>query len=198
MFGGFVADVVAAIGQGEAFLGKKIKDVVVTVPAYFNDAQRRATKDAGVIAGLNVARIINEPTAVAIAYSLDKKGGFENVEELKHLKEVLLDLFKGQVVSNLNLNGLDHVYVYNKVLFTHCALRLKKSGTVVPRVELVEVGPSMDLVVRRHRLPDEFLKKGLKVPYELIKKEKHVSKDALAGKIGKIYVPDQHVSEKSK
>ncbi|KAJ9681903.1 hypothetical protein PVL29_018002 [Vitis rotundifolia] len=57
----------------EAYLGKKIKDAVVTVPAYFNDAQRQATKDAGIIAGLNVARIINEPTAAAIAYGLDKK-----------------------------------------------------------------------------------------------------------------------------
>jgi heat shock protein 5 len=59
----------------EAYLGRKIKDAVVTVPAYFNDAQRQATKDAGVIAGLNVARIINEPTAAAIAYGLDKKDG---------------------------------------------------------------------------------------------------------------------------
>ncbi|KAB2621542.1 luminal-binding protein 5-like [Pyrus ussuriensis x Pyrus communis] len=56
----------------EAYLGKKIKDAVVTVPAYFNDAQRQATKDAGIIAGLNVAQIINEPTAAAIAYGLDK------------------------------------------------------------------------------------------------------------------------------
>ncbi|KAK4752235.1 hypothetical protein SAY87_021033 [Trapa incisa] len=63
----------------EAFLGKKIKDAVVTVPAYFNDAQRQATKDAGVIAGLNVARIINEPTAAAIAYGLDKRGGEKNI-----------------------------------------------------------------------------------------------------------------------
>ncbi|CAI9772541.1 unnamed protein product [Fraxinus pennsylvanica] len=63
----------------EAFLGKTIKDAVVTVPAYFNDAQRQATKDAGVIAGLNVARIINEPTAAAIAYGLDKKGGEKNI-----------------------------------------------------------------------------------------------------------------------
>merc|ERR1711871_533895 len=61
----------------EAFLGKKIKNAVVTVPAYFNDAQRQATKDAGTIAGLNVLRIINEPTAAAIAYGLDKKGGAE-------------------------------------------------------------------------------------------------------------------------
>ncbi|PON39492.1 Heat shock protein 70 family [Parasponia andersonii] len=63
----------------EQYLGKKIKDAVITVPAYFNDAQRQATKDAGTIAGLNVARIINEPTAAAIAYGLDKKGGEKNI-----------------------------------------------------------------------------------------------------------------------
>jgi len=59
----------------EAYLGCDVKDAVVTVPAYFNDSQRQATKDAGVIAGLNVLRIINEPTAAAIAYGLDKKKG---------------------------------------------------------------------------------------------------------------------------
>ncbi|EER33223.1 heat shock protein SSA1 [Candida tropicalis MYA-3404] len=58
----------------EGFLGTTVKDAVVTVPAYFNDSQRQATKDAGLIAGLNVLRIINEPTAAAIAYGLDKKG----------------------------------------------------------------------------------------------------------------------------
>lgn len=58
----------------EGYLGKKVTNAVVTVPAYFNDAQRQATKDAGRIAGLNVMRIINEPTAAAIAYGLDKKG----------------------------------------------------------------------------------------------------------------------------
>jgi len=63
----------------EAYLGKKVTHAVVTVPAYFNDAQRQATKDAGVIAGLNVMRIINEPTAAAIAYGLDKKEGEKNV-----------------------------------------------------------------------------------------------------------------------
>ncbi|XP_066151308.1 heat shock protein 68-like [Euwallacea fornicatus] len=56
----------------EAYLGQTIKDAVITVPAYFNDSQRQATKDAGVIAGLNVMRIINEPTAAALAYGLDK------------------------------------------------------------------------------------------------------------------------------
>ena len=61
----------------EAYLGEEVKDAVITVPAYFNDSQRQATKDAGTIAGLNVLRIINEPTAAAIAYGLDKKSSVE-------------------------------------------------------------------------------------------------------------------------
>jgi L1 cell adhesion molecule like protein len=64
-------------GIAEAYLGQTVRDAVVTVPAYFNDAQRQATKDAGTIAGLNVLRIINEPTAAAIAYGLDKQGAGE-------------------------------------------------------------------------------------------------------------------------
>merc|ERR1712165_627524 len=63
----------------EAYLGKEVTHAVVTVPAYFNDAQRQATKDAGTISGLNVMRIINEPTAAAIAYGLDKKEGEKNI-----------------------------------------------------------------------------------------------------------------------
>jgi len=64
----------------EAYLGDKVSNAVITVPAYFNDSQRQATKDAGLIAGLNVLRIINEPTAAAIAYGLDKKSeGEKNV-----------------------------------------------------------------------------------------------------------------------
>ena len=63
----------------EAYLGKKVTHAVVTVPAYFNDAQRQATKDAGTISGLTVMRIINEPTAAAIAYGLDKKDGEKNI-----------------------------------------------------------------------------------------------------------------------
>lgn len=61
----------------EAYLGFPVKKAVVTVPAYFNDAQRRATKDAGAIAGLTIERIINEPTAAAMAYGLDKQDGEE-------------------------------------------------------------------------------------------------------------------------
>src|ERR1043166_2302009 len=71
----------------EDYLGTKIKDAVITVPAYFNDAQRQATKEAGEIAGLNVKRIINEPTAAALAYGLDKKS--------KEMKMVVFDLGGG-------------------------------------------------------------------------------------------------------
>ena len=63
----------------ETFLGKSVQNAVVTVPAYFNDAQRQATKDAGTISGMTVRRIINEPTAAAIAYGLDKRGGEKNI-----------------------------------------------------------------------------------------------------------------------
>ncbi len=58
----------------EDYLGHSVSEAVITVPAYFNDAQRQATKEAGEIAGLKVMRIINEPTAAALAYGLDKKG----------------------------------------------------------------------------------------------------------------------------
>ncbi|MCT6809975.1 MAG: Hsp70 family protein, partial [Bifidobacterium sp.] len=61
--------------DAESYLGEPVTDAVITCPAYFNDAQRQATKDAGKIAGLNVLRIINEPTAAALAYGLDKKEG---------------------------------------------------------------------------------------------------------------------------
>ena len=68
------ADILAKIKKdAEAYLGEKVDEAVITVPAYFNDSQRQATKDAGKIAGLNVLRIINEPTAAALAYGLDKK-----------------------------------------------------------------------------------------------------------------------------
>ena len=64
--------------DAESYLGEKVTEAVITVPAYFNDSQRQATKDAGAIAGLDVKRIINEPTAAALAYGADK----ENIEEL--------------------------------------------------------------------------------------------------------------------
>merc|ERR1712121_532022 len=84
----------------EAYLGQDVKDAVVTVPAYFNDSQRQATKDAGVIAGLNVLRIINEPTAAAIAYGLDKNKGSTEANVL------IFDLGGGTFdVSILTIDG---------------------------------------------------------------------------------------------
>merc|ERR1712062_940220 len=86
----------------EAHLGHAVRDAVVTVPAYFNDAQRQATKDAGVIAGLNVLRIINEPTAAAIAYGLDKKKG-----QAKESNVLIFDLGGGTFdVSILAIDGV--------------------------------------------------------------------------------------------
>lgn len=82
----------------ENFLGEEVKHAVVTVPAYFNDEQRQATKDAGAIAGLDVLRILNEPTAAAIAYGIDKKDGEKNV--------LVFDLGGGTFdVSLLTLEG---------------------------------------------------------------------------------------------
>lgn len=128
--------------------------------------------------------------------------GFESVDELKHLKEVLIDLLRGEVIENLNLAGVDRCYVCtavspNRVFLSHCALRLKKSGTIVPKMELVEAGPSMDLVIRRHRLPNEGLRKeAMKTAPENTKKKlKNVKGDPLLGKTGKIYIPDQKLGD---
>jgi len=65
--------------DAEAFLGEPIQKAIITVPAYFNDSQRQATKDAGAIAGLEVVRIINEPTAASLAYGIDKEGQEEKI-----------------------------------------------------------------------------------------------------------------------
>ena len=92
----------------EAYLGKKVTHAVVTVPAYFNDAQRQATKDAGVIAGLTVMRIINEPTAAAIAYGMDKKEGEKNV--LVYLGG---GTFDASLLTTVSTNGDTHLDLAN-------------------------------------------------------------------------------------
>ena len=74
----------------QAYCGEEVSDAVITVPAYFNDSQRQATKDAGVIAGLNVLRIINEPTAAAIAYGLNNDRSLEKMFLFLILVEALL------------------------------------------------------------------------------------------------------------
>jgi heat shock protein 1/8 len=79
----------------ESYLGTAVTDAVITVPAYFNDGQRQATKDAGAIAGLNVLRIINEPTAAAIAYGLDKKGKKDDDTDDRNRNVLIFDLGGG-------------------------------------------------------------------------------------------------------
>merc|ERR1712137_265677 len=120
----------------ETYLGKPIKNAVITVPAYFNDSQRQATKDAGTIAGLNVQRIINEPTAAAIAYGLDKKDqGERNV--------LIFDLGGGTFdVSLLSIeegifevkatNGHTHLggEDFDNVLVDYCMTQFKKQSGI--------------------------------------------------------------------
>ena len=98
--------------DAEKFLGEPVTEAVITVPAYFNDAQRQATKDAGKIAGLNVQRIVNEPTAAALAYGLDKRGRDQKVLVFDlgggTFDVSLLDLSDG-VVEVLATNGDNHL-----------------------------------------------------------------------------------------
>ena len=98
--------------DAEKYLGEKVTDAVITVPAYFNDSQRQATKDAGKIAGLNVKRIVNEPTAAALAYGLDKKGSEQKVLVFNlgggTFDVSLLDLADG-VFEVLATNGDNHL-----------------------------------------------------------------------------------------
>ena len=116
------------------FLGKEVKDAIITVPAYFNDSQRQATKDAGVISGLNVLRIINEPTAAAIAYGLDKNqdkeenvlifdlGGGTFDVSLLTLEDGLFEVKSTN--GNTHLGGED----FDNRLVEHCALEFKKKN----------------------------------------------------------------------
>lgn len=130
----------------ESYLGHKVNKAVITVPAYFNDAQRQATKDAGQIAGLEVARIINEPTAAAMAYGLDKGK--------KEQKIVVFDLGGGTFdVSVLELNDDDGMKVFevistngdthlggddfDEVLIHHVAEEFKKSNGVDLRKDVM-------------------------------------------------------------
>ena len=120
--------------QAETYLGQEVKEAVVTVPAYFNDSQRQATKDAGRIAGLDVKRIINEPTAAAMAYGIDKKkdmriavydfgGGTFDIS--------ILDVGEG-VIEVLSTNGDTHLggEDIDRALLDHIATEFEKQNGV--------------------------------------------------------------------
>ena len=119
----------------EAFLNEKIKDCVITVPAYFNDAQRQSTKDAGVICGLNVLRIINEPTAAAIAYGLDKVksgedknilvfdfGGGTHDVSLLNISDGVFEVISTSGDTHLGGEDIDHI------LIQHCISEFEKKN----------------------------------------------------------------------
>ncbi len=119
----------------EAYMGSKVTDAVITVPAYFNDAQRQATKDAGTIAGLNVQRIINEPTAAAIAYGLDKSSGEKNIlifdlgggtfdVSLLTMEEGIFEV--KATAGDTHLGGED----FDRMLVEHCMADFKKKSKI--------------------------------------------------------------------
>jgi len=120
----------------EAFLGRPVKNAVITCPAYFNDSQRQATKDAGVIAGLDVKRIINEPTAAAIAYGLDKRGGGEKNVLIFDLGGGTFDvslltiddgIFEVKATSgNTHLGGED----FDNRMVEYCSAEFKKKNGI--------------------------------------------------------------------
>ena len=119
----------------ESYLAKPVKSAVVTVPAYFNDAQRQATKDAGAISGLNILRIINEPTAAAIAYGLDRQTDQKNNILIFDLGggtcDVSLLCLEAGVFEVIATNGLTHLGgedFDNKLLDFCCADFKTKSG----------------------------------------------------------------------
>lgn len=123
---------------------------------------------------------------------------FEMSPKHKLAKNVLLDLFRGQQVDNINLKGLDHIFLVaaaeDALHLRHYAIRLKKSGTKIPRAELTEIGPSLDLKLWRHREASADLHREAHKQLKLTKKkEKNVSTDLLEGKMGKVYVPRQNL-----
>lgn len=127
--------------DAEVYLGQEVKDVVITVPAYFGDAQRNATKDAGIIAGLNVKRIINEPTAAALAYGLDREddqtilvfdfgGGTFDVSIL----ELGGGVFEVKSTSGDNYLGGDDI---DDLIIEHLASEFQKTNDIDLRTDLV-------------------------------------------------------------
>ncbi|XP_014669728.1 PREDICTED: ribosome production factor 2 homolog [Priapulus caudatus] len=126
---------------------------------------------------------------------------FEHDHEYKRLKNMFIDLFRGPVVENIRLAGLEHVIMFaavdGKILLRSYKILLKKSGTRTPRIELEEMGPSFDFALRRTKLAsDDLFKLARKQPKEIkIKKTKNVSQDAFGTKLGRIHMEKQDLSE---
>lgn len=145
--------------------------------------------------GAALAQLGNKPCFVFVG------DVFEADPAMRQVKSLLLDYFRGRQVESINLKGLDRVIFVTQhpdsklVLFRQYNVRYKKSGTRVPRMELSEMGPSLDLEVRRSRPPPlELEKEATKQPKLDKKKEKNVGSDVLEGKVGHIYMPKQDVA----
>ncbi|KAL6764088.1 Brix domain-containing protein [Haematococcus lacustris] len=124
---------------------------------------------------------------------------FDSVPGLKLARSLLLDMFRGETVATVNLAGVDRVVVATaledaKLLLRQYVIKLKKSGTRMPRVELREMGPRLDLALRRTRTaaPD-VQKEALAQPRLGKRKEKNVASDNIEGKVGRMYMPKQKV-----
>jgi L1 cell adhesion molecule like protein len=137
----------------ESYLGQTVTDAVITVPAYFNDAQRQSTKDAGIIAGLNVLRIINEPTAAAIAYGIDK---------ISNDKRIIIVIDLGGGTTDISLLSLEEGVF--EVLATSGDTNL--GGEDIDNILVSYIAEKLNL-----DLSDKNILKELKIKTEKIKKE---------------------------
>lgn len=155
--------------DAESYLGQEVKDAVITVPAYFGDAQRQATKDAGVIAGLNVKRIINEPTAAALAYGLDKSeeheilvfdfgGGTFDVSVL----ELSDGIFEVKSTSGNNHLGGDDL---DEVIIDYLAKEFSKSNSIDLKKDLVALQRLKDAAEKAKIELSSSQKTNISIPY---------------------------------
>jgi len=142
--------------EAEAYLGEEVKQAVITVPAYFNNAQRKATKDAGKIAGLDVLRVMNEPTAAALAYSYNKPDDRERNVLVFDLGggtfDVCIMTIRGNVYQTRAVNGDTHLggEDFDNLLLKNT---LKRLTFAVPKEDLAQVGKLRDIcVLIKHKL----------------------------------------------
>ncbi|XP_015610186.1 ribosome production factor 2 homolog [Cephus cinctus] len=125
---------------------------------------------------------------------------FENNHEFGRIRNLLVDMFQREVVGKVRLQGLEHVLSFtavdNKILLRSYRIQLKKSGTRIPRIELEEIGPRMDLEIRRTKLAaDDLFKQACKKPKELkVKKKKNISKNTLGTTLGRIHIGAQKLN----
>jgi len=155
--------------DAESYLGQEIKDAVITVPAYFGDAQRQATKDAGAIAGLNVKRIINEPTAAALAYGLDKSeeheilvfdfgGGTFDVSVL----ELSDGIFEVKATSGNNHLGGDDL---DEIIINYLSEEFSKSNNIDLKKDLVALQRLKDAAEKAKIELSSVQKTKISIPY---------------------------------